>query len=196
MALTVQVVSPERILWTGEADMVTARTIEGGDISLAYHALENATGRLAARLRALGAVPGDRIVAQVEKSVEAVILYLAALRAGLVFVPLNTGYTAEELRHFVSDAAPCLLVCSPANLTALTPIAAAHGVARLSAGDGKPEEPEPDVPPLRVANPVSLGVEDLDGGHHEYLVRGSKGAFGGGRAVKVGHGVGGADGDQ
>ena len=85
-----------------------------GRNSLAYGQLDEATGRLAARLRQLGAAPGDRIVVQVEKAPEAVLLYLAALRAGLVFVPLNTAYTADELEYFIRDADPSLVVCRPA----------------------------------------------------------------------------------
>ena len=62
-----------------------------------------------------GAQPGDRVAVQVEKSPAALILYLACLRAGLVYLPLNTGYTPAELAYFVQDAQPCLFVCSPGN---------------------------------------------------------------------------------
>src|SRR5690242_17838794 len=84
-----------------------------GRNSLDYAQLDEATGRLATRLRELGAAPGDRIVVQVEKSPEAVLLYLASLRAGLVFVPLNTAYTAAEVDFFIRDADPAVVVCRP-----------------------------------------------------------------------------------
>ena len=86
---------------------------EGGNVVLRWSDLEPRTARLAARLRALGAQPGDRIVVQVEKSPENVVLYLAALRAGLVYVPLNTAYTASELAYFLGNAEPAVTVCRP-----------------------------------------------------------------------------------
>ena len=89
--------------------------IEGGATALSYADLDQRTGQLAARLQALGAGVGDRIVVQVEKSPENVLLYLAALRAGLVYVPLNTAYTAAELAFFLGDAEPAVVVCRPAD---------------------------------------------------------------------------------
>ncbi len=58
--------------------------------------------------------PGDRVAVQVEKSPEAIFLYLACLRAGAVFLPLNTAYTLAELGYFFGDAEPRLVVCDPA----------------------------------------------------------------------------------
>jgi malonyl-CoA/methylmalonyl-CoA synthetase len=68
------------------------------------------TGRLANALVARGVKPGDRVAAQVEKSPENLYLYLATVRAGAVFLPLNTAYTAAEVDYFVSDAEPALVV--------------------------------------------------------------------------------------
>jgi malonyl-CoA/methylmalonyl-CoA synthetase len=73
----------------------------------------DAAGRYARVLAAHGAVKGDRIAVQVEKSPEALFLYLACLRAGLVYLPLNTGYTASELAYFIGDARPRIFVCAP-----------------------------------------------------------------------------------
>lgn len=70
--------------------------------------------RFARALQAGGAVPGDRIAVQVDKSPEAIFLYLACLKAGLVYLPLNTGYEAEEVRYFVGDAAPQVFVTTDA----------------------------------------------------------------------------------
>ena len=107
--------------------------IEGGTTRLSYADLEPQTARLAARLASLGGRPGDRIVVQVEKSVEAVLLYLSALRAGLVFVPLNTAYTAAELAYFIGDAEPAMVVCRPADEAAVRAVAGAAAVVTLGA---------------------------------------------------------------
>ena len=132
--------------------------IEGEDVRLAFADLEPQTARLAARLVALGGRPGARIVVQVEKSVEAVLLYLAALRAGMVFVPLNTAYTPAELEYFIGDAEPAVVVCRPADEAAVRPIARAASVVTLAAdGAGTlladmPQEGVPVAP---------MGAQDL-----------------------------------
>ena len=95
---------------------------------ISYGELIARTGRMANALVSLGVSPGDRIAVQVEKSVEAIILYLATVRAGAVFLPLNTGYTPAEIGYFVGDAAPALFVCDPARAESLTEAA---GTARL-----------------------------------------------------------------
>ena len=89
--------------------------IEGGTTALSFADLDSRTGELAARLRALGGQVGDRIVVQVEKSPENVLLYLAALRAGMVYVPLNTAYTSAELAYFLENAEPSVVVCRPSD---------------------------------------------------------------------------------
>lgn len=68
------------------------------------------TGRLANTLVALGLVRGDRLLLQVEKTEAVLSLYLACLRAGVVFLPVNPGYTAAETGHFLTDAEPALVV--------------------------------------------------------------------------------------
>ena len=98
-------------------------------LSLSYAALDAGTARMAGTLRHLGAKAGDRVVVQVEKSANAVMLYLGCVRAGVVYVPLNTAYTAAELDYFVGDAKPHILVCRPESLEAFTEMAAAHNVA-------------------------------------------------------------------
>ena len=107
--------------------------IEGETTRLSYADLEPQTARLAARLVALGGRPGARIVVQVEKSVEAVLLYLAALRAGMVFVPLNTAYTAAELAYFIGDAEPAVVVCRPADEAAVRAVSGVAAVVTLGA---------------------------------------------------------------
>ena len=78
-----------------------------------YGDIERASGRMANLLVALGLKPGDRVAAQVEKTPEALVLYLAALRAGMVFLPLNPAYQRQELEYFLGDAQPGLFVCRP-----------------------------------------------------------------------------------
>ena len=67
--------------------------------------------------------PGDRVAAQVDKSVAAVALYLGTIRAGAVFLPLNTAYTARELEYFLNDARPTLFICQTQAGDRLLPVA-------------------------------------------------------------------------
>lgn len=84
---------------------------DGG--TLTYAETDHTVRRIAARLLADGVQPGDRVAAQVQKSPEALALYLATLRVGGVFLPLNTAYTGTEMDYFIGDAEPRVLVCSP-----------------------------------------------------------------------------------
>jgi malonyl-CoA/methylmalonyl-CoA synthetase len=96
--------------------------------SLSVGELVDATARYAAFLQSLGVQPGDRVAVQVEKSVEAVLLYLACLRAGAVYLPLNTAYRESEIAYFLSDATPKVVVHSPNDTEWLAPIAASLNV--------------------------------------------------------------------
>ena len=109
-----------------DPEATAIETLSGERIS--YGDLVARTGRMANALVSLGVQPGDRVAVQVEKSVEAIILYLATVRAGAVFLPLNTGYTPTEIEYFIGDAAPVVFVCDPAKAEAL---AEAAGSARL-----------------------------------------------------------------
>ncbi|CAM5477220.1 malonyl-CoA synthase [Streptomyces spiroverticillatus] len=80
---------------------------------ISYAETARTVHRIAARLVADGVVSGDRVAAQVEKSPEAIALYLATLQVGGVFLPLNTAYTGAEMDYFLGDARPRVLVCSP-----------------------------------------------------------------------------------
>jgi malonyl-CoA/methylmalonyl-CoA synthetase len=106
---------------------------------ISFAALDADTARMQAELAARGVGPGDRVAAQLEKSADVVRLYLACLRRGAVFVPLNTAYTDAELAYFLRDAAPALLVCDPARHAALSQVAREAGcpdVASLGADGG------------------------------------------------------------
>src|SRR6266480_450695 len=87
------------------------------------------SGRVANTLVLRGVEPGDRVAVQVEKSPEALILYLAVLRAGAVYLQLNTAYTLAELEYFLSDAEPKVVVCDPARRAEIEAIAQKCGVA-------------------------------------------------------------------
>jgi malonyl-CoA/methylmalonyl-CoA synthetase len=93
-----------------------------------YDELFTATARFANALVDLGVKPGDRVAVQVEKSPGAIFLYLACVRAGAVFLPLNTAYTLTELDYFLSDAEPALVVCDPSKREGIAEIAAKTGV--------------------------------------------------------------------
>ncbi|TRZ63900.1 MAG: malonyl-CoA synthase, partial [Rhodocyclaceae bacterium] len=80
-----------------------------------YADVQRASGRIANLLVALGLKPGDRVAAQVEKTPEALVLYLAALRAGLVYLPMNPAYRHQEVDYLLNDARPGLFVCRPQN---------------------------------------------------------------------------------
>src|SRR5690606_33713785 len=74
--------------------------IEAETRTWSFHDVERAAGRLAARLRGLGVAPGERLLAQTDKSVEALILYFACARLGAIYLPLNVDYTPAELGYF------------------------------------------------------------------------------------------------
>jgi malonyl-CoA/methylmalonyl-CoA synthetase len=89
----------------------------------AFADIESRAGELGAALVALGAAPGERVVVQVEKSPDAVALYLACLRVGAVFVPLNTAYTDEEVAYMLGDARPAVFVGAPERMAPLSEVA-------------------------------------------------------------------------
>ncbi|MBR0737334.1 malonyl-CoA synthase [Bradyrhizobium liaoningense] len=97
-------------------------TQDGGRIS--YGDLIARAGQMANALVARGVKPGDRVAVQVEKSAANIVLYLATVRAGAVYLPLNTAYTLNELDYFIGDAEPSLVVCDPSKAEGLAPIAA------------------------------------------------------------------------
>jgi malonyl-CoA/methylmalonyl-CoA synthetase len=92
-------------------DQTFIKTADGRTIT--YGALFDLSGRYANALRACGVVFGDRVALQVEKSPEAIIVYLACLRLGAIFLPLNMAYTLAELDYFIGDAEPRVVVCAP-----------------------------------------------------------------------------------
>src|ERR1700691_6305620 len=111
-------------------------TVDGKHIS--YGDLIARAGQIANVLVDRGVKPGDRVAAQTEKSVPGLVLYLATVRAGAVYLPLNTAYTLNELEYFITDAEPSLVVCDPAKAEGIGAIAAKVGAKVMTLGaDGR-----------------------------------------------------------
>lgn len=107
-------------------DSIAFRLSSGETAS--YADLIGKVSQYANALELAGVVPGDRVTVQIEKSLENVFLYLATLKAGAIYQPLNTAYTAAEVDYFISDAKPSIVVCNPSRAEAIKPIATSHGV--------------------------------------------------------------------
>jgi len=98
---------------------------------MTYALLHEQSGRFAAALMRCGVVPGDRVAAQVDKSADAVLLYVACLRMGAVFVPINVANTSSEVDYFLRDSMPKVAVIRPADRALLGPPAARAGVQHV-----------------------------------------------------------------
>ncbi|MBM4227254.1 MAG: AMP-binding protein [Gammaproteobacteria bacterium] len=101
-----------------------------------YGDLDLRSAQMAHCLLQQGLKAGDRVTVQCEKSPEFIHLYLACLRAGLVFHPLNPGYPAAEVEYFVQDAAPGLILGDASTLEGLASAASRHGKARVMELEG------------------------------------------------------------
>ncbi|MBB4633360.1 AMP-binding protein [Sphingosinicella soli] len=117
----------EALCRAGDATIIewAGRALHGGDV---IAGAEAAAGVLAAS----GVGAGDRVLVQVEKSLEAVFLYLAVLRQGAVFVPLNTGYRTKEFAYFLDDASPGLVICDPSAADEYAPMVHGAGAQLLT----------------------------------------------------------------
>ena len=93
--------------------------------------LDRGTAMLANLLASLDLPAGSRVAVQTEKSVEALMLYLAVLRAGLVYLPLNTAYQREEIAYFIGNAEPAVVVCAPKNFGWVSRLAFAAGTTHV-----------------------------------------------------------------
>lgn len=133
-----------------------ALAVPGGD-TISYGTLNDMSARIAGLLTGLGIGKGERVAVQIDKSPQAVALYLACLRIGAVYLPLNTGYTPTEVAYFLGDAEPSLLVCRPKAEQALLEVigdnAALHVLTMGGDGDGTLcAESEIATPNATVAN--------------------------------------------
>jgi len=108
-----------------------AVAIETPDRTYSWRDIDELSGRMANLLRSLGVAAGSRVAVQVDKSPEALMLYLATLRAGLVYLPLNTAYHEAEVTYFLEDAEPAVVVCSESARAWCEPLAHRKGAAHV-----------------------------------------------------------------
>jgi malonyl-CoA/methylmalonyl-CoA synthetase len=118
-----------RAAFPQDLDTIAVETDSG--LAYSWRDLDRGTAMIANLLASLGIEPGARIAVQVEKSVEAMMLYLATLRAGYAFLPLNTAYQKAEIEYFVGNAEPAVVVCSPANFGWVSKIAFQAGTQHV-----------------------------------------------------------------
>lgn len=109
--------------------------IPGGPV-IHYDDVDAASASIAHALLASGCAPGDRVAVQTDKCWQGLALYLACLRAGLVYLPLNTGYRNAELGYFFGDAEPRVIVCAPADAAAMAALRAEATVLTLAGDQG------------------------------------------------------------
>ena len=114
-----------------ELDSTAIETADGTPLRYSWRDIDRATAMLANLLGSLDLPAGARIAVQTEKSVEALLLYLAVLRAGYVYLPLNSAYQAAEIEYFIGNAEPSVFVCSEASFGRLSKIAFTAGTAHV-----------------------------------------------------------------
>ncbi len=125
--------------------------------------LLTAAAQFASLFSELGLVKGDRVALQVEKSPEALAIYLACLRGGFIFLPMNTAYRLDEVDYLIGNAEPALVICDPAAEDGVKDIAARHGSPHVLTLDTEAQGSLTDAA-RRVRNivpPARLGADDL-----------------------------------
>jgi acyl-coenzyme A synthetase/AMP-(fatty) acid ligase len=122
-----------RRAFPADLDAVAIETGDGPGAPLAYtwRDLDRASAMMANLFASLDLPEGARVAVQTDKCVEALMLYLAVLRAGLVYLPLNTAYQAAEIEYFVGNAEPAVVVCSSRNFTWISRIAFKAGTRHV-----------------------------------------------------------------
>jgi malonyl-CoA/methylmalonyl-CoA synthetase len=118
-----------RAAFPADLDLPAVETDTG--LVYSWRDIDRATAMIANLLRALNIPDGSRIAVQVDKSVEAMMLYLATLRAGYVFLPLNTAYQSAEIEYFVGNAEPAVVVCTGKNFGWVSRIAFKAGTQHV-----------------------------------------------------------------
>jgi len=120
-----------REAFPSDLDAVAIETADGEALHYTWRDLDRGTAMLANLLDSLDLPAGSRVAVQTEKSVEALMLYLAVLRAGLVYLPLNTAYQRVEIEYFVGNAEPAVVVCAGRNFGWVSKIAFKAGTAHV-----------------------------------------------------------------
>ena len=118
-----------RAAFPSDLDRIAVETDSG--LMYSWRDLDRATAMMANLLDSLDLPQGARVAVQVEKSVETMMLYLATLRAGYVFLPLNTAYQSAEIEYFIGNAEPSVVVCSSANFGWVSKIAFQAGTQHV-----------------------------------------------------------------
>ncbi|MFT3814550.1 MAG: malonyl-CoA synthase [Acidovorax sp.] len=114
-----------------DATAIETTTAAGEPLNYSWGDVDRSSARIANLLASLNLPEGSRIAVQVEKSVEAMLLYLATLRAGYVFLPLNTAYQSAEIEYFIGNAEPAVVVCTPGNFGWVSKIAFTAGTQHV-----------------------------------------------------------------
>ncbi|CAM4284320.1 malonyl-CoA synthase [Comamonas aquatilis] len=122
-----------RAAFPAQMDQVAVEAVDPDGQSLYYTwaDLDHGSARMANLLDSLQLPEGSRVAVQVEKSVEAMMLYLATLRSGHVFLPLNTAYQSAEIEYFIGNAEPAVVVCAPESFGWVSKIAFNSGVGHV-----------------------------------------------------------------
>ena len=119
-----------RAAFPPDLDAIAVETESG--LHYSWRDLDRATAMVANLLQSLDLPAGSRIAAHTEKSVEGLVLYLATLRAGFVYLPLNTAYQSAELEYFIGNAEPAVVVCASRNFGWVSKIAFKAGTLATS----------------------------------------------------------------
>jgi malonyl-CoA/methylmalonyl-CoA synthetase len=157
-----------RAAFPAELDAAAIETADTATpLRYSWRDLERGTAMLANLLDSLGLPPGSRIAAQTDKSVEALLLYLAVLRAGHVYLPLNTAYQAGEVAYFIGNAEPAVVVCASRNFGWVSRIAFLAGTGHVFTLDDDRRgtlldraafQPDTHTPALRAATDLAAIV--------------------------------------
>ena len=122
-----------RAAFPADLDQVAIETADGPGAPLRYtwRDLDRASAMIANLLASLDLPADARVAVQVDKSVEALALYLGVLRAGHVYLPLNSAYQAAEIEYFIGNAEPAVVVCTSANFGWVSRIAFLAGTKHV-----------------------------------------------------------------
>ena len=102
-----------------------------GGLAYTWDDVDRVTGRYANLLQTLNLAPASRLVVQIDKSPDALFFYLATLRSGHVFVPLNTAYRAAEIEYFLGNAEPAVVVCRPSDFDRVSALGERFGIDHI-----------------------------------------------------------------
>lgn len=123
---------------------------------ITYGEMEGQIARYAGLIRALGMKPGERVAVQVEKSPEALFLYLACLKTGVIYLPLNSAYQSGEIDYFLGDATPAMVVFQPKSRAWVTAICDKHAVPHRYSLAAEGEVKDADDWHIKAANVAPL----------------------------------------